>query len=196
MTVRSSRVDQPPVSGVPVAGATEDAALIHRSVLWEIKGRGKGERWGHTSRIQGVDVDAEVDGLLGPDALADLLDDARGADCVDLAGLDDLEAAVAVVFVVRGPGQRCADPGVDVGVVGEQAFLRRVEKVRAVVDGGLLRGRAAEDFGLPGVAGGGEKEGVSWEFGELRFRNEKRGLQVAVKVDHAHGTIFSVYAAQ
>lgn len=53
----------------------------------------------------------------------------------------------------------------DVGVVGEQAFLRRVEEVRAVVDGGLLRGRAAEDFGLPGIAGGGRKEGVSWEFG-------------------------------
>ena len=35
MTVRSSRVDQPPVSGVPVAGATEDAALIHGSTLWD-----------------------------------------------------------------------------------------------------------------------------------------------------------------
>ena len=130
-----------------------------------------GER---TGRIQGVDVDAEVDGLLGPDALANLRDDARGADRVDLAGLDDLEAAVAVVLVVRGPGQRRADPGVDVGVVGEQAFLRRVEEVRAVVDGGLLRGRAAEDFGLPGIAGGGRKEGVSWEFG----KGEERGVEI------------------
>ena len=62
----------------------------------------------------------------------------------------------------------------DVGVVGEQAFLRRVEKVRAVVDGGLLRGRAAEDFGLPGVAGGRGEGGVSWEF----EKGEERGVEI------------------
>jgi hypothetical protein len=40
----------------------------------------------------------------------------------------------------------------DVRVVGEQAFLRGVEEVCAVVDAGLLAGGAAEDFGFPGVA--------------------------------------------
>jgi hypothetical protein len=42
---------------------------------------------------------------------------------------------------------------VDVGVVGEETFLCRVEEVGAVVDAGLLGGRTAEDLWLPGVAG-------------------------------------------
>jgi hypothetical protein len=41
---------------------------------------------------------------------------------------------------------------VDVGVVCEQAFLRGVEEVGAVVDAGLFAGGAAEDLGAPGVA--------------------------------------------
>ena len=40
----------------------------------------------------------------------------------------------------------------DVGVVGQQAFFVGVVEVGAVVDRGLFRGRAAEDFGAPGVA--------------------------------------------
>jgi hypothetical protein len=42
---------------------------------------------------------------------------------------------------------------VDVGVVCEQAFLRGVEEVGAVVYAGLFRGGAAEDLGAPGIAG-------------------------------------------
>lgn len=85
------------------------------------------------------------------DAFVDGGDDAGGADGVDVAGLDDLEAAVAVVVVVREAGERGADAGVDVGVVAQQAFLVRVVEVGAVVDGGLLGGAAAEDLGPPGV---------------------------------------------
>jgi len=51
------------------------------------------------------------------------------------------------------------------------------------------RWRGGGRRGLVGSLGGGRK-------GEWRFGNERRGLQVAVKVDHAHGTVFSVYAAQ
>jgi hypothetical protein len=39
----------------------------------------------------------------------------------------------------------------DVGVVGEETLLRGVKEVCSVVDAGLLGGRTAEDFGLPGV---------------------------------------------
>lgn len=39
----------------------------------------------------------------------------------------------------------------DVGVVGEETFLRSVEEVGAVVNGGLLAGSATENLGLPGV---------------------------------------------
>jgi len=103
----------------------------------------------HTSRVERVDVERQVDGVLGPDAVPDLLDDAVGADGVDLAGLDDLKAAVPVVLVVARPAQRRADPGVDVRVVPEQALLRGVVEVRPVVDAGHLGRRAAEHLGTP-----------------------------------------------
>lgn len=104
---------------------------------------------GGKGRVEGVNVDGQVDGVLGADPLDDALDDVGGADGVDLAGLDDLEAAVAVVGVVRGPAQRRADAGVDVGVVVQQALHRGVVKVGAVVDGCDLGGGAAEHLGLP-----------------------------------------------
>jgi hypothetical protein len=106
-----------------------------------------------TSRIQGIDIDAQVDGVLQPNPLPDLLDDSISADLVNLPRLDDLETAVAVVLVVRRAGKGGADTGVDVGVVFEEAFLRGVEEIGAVVDAGLFGGRTAEYFGAPCVAG-------------------------------------------
>lgn len=168
--VRSSRVDQPPVSGVPVAGATVFALRVSESpkkkkkkkLAGEGKRRDGGEKGKRkkgekgkterTGRIQSIDIDAQIDGFLGPDSALDLLDDARGADVVDGAGLDDLEAAVAVVVVVGQARQSGADAGVDVGVVGEEAFAVRVVEVGAVVDGRLGGWGAAEDTRAPGVA--------------------------------------------
>lgn len=132
--VRNSRVDHPPVSGVPVAGATESQTSALPTHLCVRKNTVL------TSRVQRVDVQAKIDRVLGADAVADLLDDPVGADRVDLARLDNLKAAVAVVLVVRRPAQRCADAGVDVGVVLEQALLRSMVEVRAVVDGRDLGG--------------------------------------------------------
>ena len=54
----------------------------------------------HTSRIQCVDVDTQIHGVLRADSVSDLLDDSRGADGVDFARFGYLEAAVAVVVVV------------------------------------------------------------------------------------------------
>lgn len=79
----------------------------------------RGPRSRRERRVQGIDIEGQVDGVGRADALDDLLDDALGADLVDLAGLDDLEAAVPVVLVVAGPAERGADARVDVGVVGE-----------------------------------------------------------------------------
>lgn len=70
------------------------------------------------SRVQGIDIDGQIHGILCPDPVADGLDDALGADGVDFSGFDAREAAVAVVIVVRGAGEGGADAGVDVGVVG------------------------------------------------------------------------------
>ena len=105
-----------------------------------------------TSRIKSVNVDTQIHGLLRAYPVLDLLDNAIDANLVDFACLDNLKAAVAVIFVVGRARQRGPDAGVDVGVVGEQAFLCGVEEVGAVVYAGLFRGGAAEDFGTPCVA--------------------------------------------
>jgi len=142
--VRSSRVDQPPVSGVPVAGAT-----ISSTVSNPTPHTGTRARRLLTGRIQRIDIERQVDGVRGTNPIQDPLDDAVGANGVDLAGLDDLEAAIAIVLVVTWPAECCADSCVDVAVVPEQAFLRRVVEVCSVVDAGYLRRRAAEHFGPP-----------------------------------------------
>lgn len=106
---------------------------------------------GGKGRVERVDVNAQVDGVLGAHPVPDLADDALGADGVNLTGLDDLETAVAVILVVAGAGQGGPDTRVDVCVVLEQTLHGCMIEVRAVVDGGNLGGRAAEDLGLPSV---------------------------------------------
>lgn len=75
--VRSSRVVQPPVSGVPVAGATFDL-LIADSQSYAQKRL--------TSWVEGIDVDTQVHRLLGSDSLPDLLDDTVGTNLIDFPG--------------------------------------------------------------------------------------------------------------
>jgi len=105
-----------------------------------------------TSRVKRINVDTQVHGLGRANPVPDLLDDTISADLVNLSGFDNLKSTVAVVLVVRGTRQRRADAGVDVGVIGKEAFLGSMEEVSPVVDGGLLTGGATEDLGLPGVA--------------------------------------------
>lgn len=102
-----------------------------------------------TSRVQSVNVQAEVDRVLRAHTLANLLDDALGSDGVNLARLYNLEAAVAVILVVRRTAERRADAGVDVGIVAEQAFHRCVVEVGAVIDAGDLGRRATKNLGTP-----------------------------------------------
>lgn len=78
------------------SGAGEMEREIAMGGEWEEGGKG----WRHTSRIQCVDIDTQIHGILRADPVSDLLDYARGADGVDLARFGDLEAAVAVVVVV------------------------------------------------------------------------------------------------
>lgn len=100
-------------------------------------------------RVQRVDVERQVDRPLRPDAVDDPLDDALGADGVDLARLDDLEPAVPVVRVVAGPAERRPDARVDVRVVCEKTLARCVVEVCPVIYARYLGRRAAEDFGSP-----------------------------------------------
>lgn len=130
-----------------------------------------GARGGGKGRVERVNVNGQVDGLLGTDAVDDALDDTLGADGVDLAGLDNLEAAVAIVVVIAGSAEGGADASVDVGVVGQETLLGGVVEVGAVVDGGHVGGGATKDLGLPlgGVNTGDEQR--SMKRGTYRYRD-------------------------
>jgi hypothetical protein len=68
--VRSSRVDHPPVSGVPVAGAKAGSM---ESIYPQCEQHGGCTAW----RVYGkwTDIDRKIDGEV-PDSIADFLDDA------------------------------------------------------------------------------------------------------------------------
>lgn len=165
--VRSSRVDQPPVSGVPVAGATTFALVSTLYAPYP----STGQKGPPTRRIKSVNVEGQVHGILGTDTVQDFLDDAVGANLVDLASFNNFEPAVPVILIVARPTQGGADAGVDVGVVAQQAFLGSMVEVRPVVDASHLGWRAAKDFRSPRV-------------------------KVAVKVDDGHGSVRSVDGPQ
>lgn len=93
------------------------------------------------------------------------MNDTLHSNRVDFPRFDDFEAAVAVVVVVAEAREGGADAGVDVGVVGEEAFGVGVVEVGAVIDGGLVSRSAAEDFGAPGVSVSGR--GCQYELGGL-----------------------------
>lgn len=54
-----------------------------------------------TGRIQSIDINTQIYRSLGPHPIADLLNNARRPDRVDLPRLHNLEAAVSVVVVIR-----------------------------------------------------------------------------------------------
>lgn len=130
---------------VQVLQTSEDGAELSggpTACLRSASGRGK-------SRVEGVDINGEVHRVLGADPVDDSLDDTFCANGVDFAGFDNLETAVAVIVVITWATESGTDTSVDVGIVGEQAFLRSVVKVRAVVNGRDLGGRTAKYLGLP-----------------------------------------------
>lgn len=86
--------------------------------------RGSGSRC--ERGIKSIDIDRQVHGVCGADPVDYLLDDTIHADSVNFPSLDDLEADVAVIFVVAGAAKGRANSGMDVGVVLEKALLRCV----------------------------------------------------------------------
>ncbi|KAH9864871.1 hypothetical protein IAQ61_008816 [Plenodomus lingam] len=103
------------------------------------------------SWVKGINVDTQVYGLVGADSVLDLLDDTIGTDLVDLSSLNNLKTTVTIVFIVRWSRQRRADAGMDIGVIGQEAFLCSVVEVGAVVDCGLVTRSATKDLGFPCV---------------------------------------------
>lgn len=102
-----------------------------------------------TGRIERINIQTQIHRIRGADSVANLLDDAVHANGVNLAGLDNLKAAIPVILIVRGPAEGRADTSVNVGVVLEQTLLGGMVEIRAVVDARNLGGRAAKDLGAP-----------------------------------------------
>lgn len=102
-----------------------------------------------TGRVKRVNVQTQVDWILGANSVANLLDDSINANGINLSRLHNLEAAVSVVFVVGRSTQRRADAGVDVGVILQQTLLRSMVEVGAVVNASDLGRRAAKNLGSP-----------------------------------------------
>jgi hypothetical protein len=107
MIVLSSRVDQPPVSGVPVAGATVEVNAILQTR----------SRKTPTRRVQSVDVNTQIYRLSGSNAVPDLLDDSVSANGVDFSCFNNLETAVSVILVVGWAAQCGSDASMNVAVV-------------------------------------------------------------------------------
>lgn len=72
---------------------------------------------------------------------------------INLSGLDNLKPAVTVILVIRGPGESCTNSSMDVSIVLQQSFHRRMVEVCAVVDSSDLTGRPSENLGLPRIPG-------------------------------------------
>ena len=70
---------------------------------------------------------------------------------IDLPRFDSREPTIPIILIVTQPAQGRADTSVDVGVVGQQPFLRSPVEVGAVVDRGLLAGCTTKDARLPRV---------------------------------------------
>lgn len=172
MIVLNSRVDQPPVSGVPVAGATKSIESRQPTMNFTLTTSSTAETCAPafpkqkaeqlTSWVQRVNIQAQVHRVLRAHPVADLLDDAIRSDRVNLARLDDLEAAVPVVLVVRGTAERRANAGVDVGVVAKETLLCSMVEVGAVVNARNLGGRAAKDLGTPCDSGRDRSVNSAW----------------------------------
>jgi hypothetical protein len=105
-----------------------------------------------TRGIKSINIDAEIDRVFGAYSVSDFFDNTVGTNLVNLAGLDNLKAAISIVLIVTWARERGADARMDVGVVGKQALLGSMIKICAVIDASLLRGCASKNFWLPCVA--------------------------------------------
>ncbi len=120
-----------------------------------------------TSWIKSINVDGQVDWFGSADTVFDLLDDSGHSDSINLSGLDNLKPTISVIFIVTGTTQSCSDTSMNVGIVGEQAFLGCMVEVGTMVNTGDLAWRPSKDFWLPCI-------------------------KMRVKMDHRYGTVSAV----
>lgn len=78
---------------------------IHRSIcntcLWAEMRERERER-GRTSRIQSVDINAQVDWFCNPDPVSNFLDNSLRADSIYFPCLNNFKAAITIIIIVAG----------------------------------------------------------------------------------------------
>lgn len=137
--VRGADLDDVGADEVEALDAAQDADQLARGPAAGLGGAGAGGK----GRVEHVDVEAEVDGVLGAEGVHDGADDAGGAHVVHVVGADAhpvLRRVVVVVAVVVARQPR-AQARVDVGLgrrVGQQALVAGQPEHGPVVEVRLL----------------------------------------------------------
>lgn len=157
-----------------------------------------GARGGRKGRVERVDVDAEVRGVVGAHAVADLLDDALDPDGVDLARLDDLETTICLVSLVRFlflPIYLFPQPLMGLWIMMHLP-VPIIFVVRRAAQGGP---DTSMDVGVvleQALHGGVVEVGAVVDASDLGGGTAKDlglpGVQVAVEVDDGHGAVLAV----
>lgn len=116
----------------------------------------------------------------------DFLDDACGANGINLTGFHDLKSTIPIVVVVGQSAQRRADAGMNVAVVSQKTLLRGVIEVSAVVNAGLLSGCSTKNFWPPGVKMRIEVDDRNGTICAVHATKQRKGDRVvAAQCDHA-----------
>jgi hypothetical protein len=71
------------------------------------------------------------------------------ADSVNFTSFNNFKSAITIILIIARPRQRGANAGMNVAIVGEQAFLRSVIEICTMIDTGLLGRSTSEYFWLP-----------------------------------------------
>ena len=105
-----------------------------------------------TSRIQSININAQVHWLGQANPISNFLDDTTHADSIDLTGFNNLETTVAIVIVIAKTGEGGSYASMDIGIISEKAFFVSVIEVCAMVDRCLISGRATKHFRPPCIS--------------------------------------------
>ena len=73
-------------------------------------------------------------------------------DGIYLSSLDNFKPTVSIILIIRGTGEGSSDTSMDIRVVLQKSFHRRMVEVSSMVNRGDLAWGATEDLGFPGVA--------------------------------------------
>lgn len=87
-------------------------------MVFEEEGRAGQGGWGRTSRVEGIDIDAEVHRLLSAHTVPNLLNNPLHPNRINLPGLHNLKPTIPIIIIITHPTQRRANPGMNIRIIG------------------------------------------------------------------------------